>query len=142
MPGVTVSAAAELLRHSGGRPDVVRAHARVASRDAAVLLEGAIDWCALTVRAYADGAPLPGAPAWSSAVSPMGPGESWTCSHVLRGVTLLPGDTVDFDASFETRWILGSDLPEGRYRLTVVLHLDKPRISTPELTAGSVVLRR
>ena len=70
------------------------------------------------------------------------------CSHVARGVTLMPGDVEDFDAFFHTSNILGLTLPDGRYHFTVVLHVakllyaDRPSQSTPELSAGSLELRR
>ncbi|MDQ3949628.1 MAG: hypothetical protein M3282_04715, partial [Gemmatimonadota bacterium] len=65
-----------------------------------------------------------------------------------RGVTLMPGDVVDFEGWFPTSDILGPTLPDGRYHFTVVLHVhkllyaDRPSQSTPELSAGSLVLQR
>ncbi len=131
----------------GRESDVVRARARVVSRRSdAVTFETVYHWCALTVSAYADdrrSAP----PVWTS-------GQPWpgqppsACSHVARGVTLMPGDVEDFEAWFPTSDILGPMLPDGRYHFTVVLHVDKllyaerPSQSTPELAAGSLVLRR
>ncbi len=135
--GVRVTAGVQLLQFQSGRPDVVRARACVVSRNAAMQLEAALDWCALTVRIYERGATT------GRVVLPAAPGDTLiACSHVLRGVTLLPGDTANFDASFQASHILGVALPEGSYRFTVVLNLHKPPLSTPELAAGTLMLRR
>jgi hypothetical protein len=54
----------------------------------------------------------------------------------------------DFEGWFPTSEILGPTLPSGRYHFTVILHVykllyaDRPSQSTPELAAGSLLLRR
>jgi hypothetical protein len=136
-PGVGVTAVVHLLQFRSGKPDRVRARARVVSRSGVMLLEAVHHWCALTVRVYGPGAEA------GRVVLPVSPPDTLAaCSHVLRGVTLLPGDTADFDSYFQTSDILGAALPGGRYRFTVVLELNKPKLSTPELAVGSLVLRR
>jgi hypothetical protein len=138
MPDVNVSATVELARSA---VDVLRARVRVVSRRRdAVQFETANDWCALTVRAYADDRPS-GPAVWSS--DQPRPGEPPSaCIHVIRAVTLMPGDVEVFEASFPTSHILGANLHEGRYHFTVALKVYRPPITTPELRAGSVVLRR
>jgi hypothetical protein len=138
MPDVRVSAAVEL---AGDAVDVLHARARVVSRRRdAVRFETENDWCALTVRAYADARPS-GPAVWSSDQPRPGQPPS-ACIHVIRGVTLMPGDVEDFEASFPASHILGTTLPAGRYHFTVVLNVYRPSLATPELAAGSVVLHR
>jgi hypothetical protein len=54
----------------------------------------------------------------------------------------MPGSGEDFEATFPASHILGPTLADGRYRFTVVLNVHKPLLTTPELSAGSLLLRR
>jgi hypothetical protein len=137
MPGVAVSAAVHV--QPGANAVIARAQ-MVSRRRDAVQLETAKDWCALTVKAYSDST-RSSPPVWSS--DEVGPGEAPSaCIHVIRGITLMPGDVETFEAGFPSSRILGPRLSEGKYYFTVVLNVDKPPLTTPELVAGSAILRR
>jgi hypothetical protein len=152
VPGVRVTAAVQLLQFRSGAPDLVRARARVVSRDGTFTFSGGtIGWCAataLTVRAYAE-TRRSRAAAWISDLLPLdlpdyrrNPRDT-VVACMPSDKTLLAGDTADLHATVNVRQILGDTLPAGRYRFTVVVHPNnKPGLSTPELAAGSLVLRR
>ena len=160
-PGVKVTAAVQLLRFRSGAPDLVRARTRVASRGGALAFAGGTGFCArtvLTIRAYAEGArPHRAAAVWTSDLlfpdrrrrdrrdrrSDLRDTVVVCVPYLMDDSLLLPGDTAEFHATVPIRQILGDSLPAGRYRFTVVLHPDNvPGRSTPELAAGSLVLRR
>jgi hypothetical protein len=146
-PGVSIAAAVEFARHDR---DVIWSLAHVANhgRDTVRLEVGG---CPLVTRAYR-GEPSGGLPVWSSAAIGVPAGDSASrrsarrstrqttraCPRVRRHIKIAPGATWTLQDGFRVSRMAGAGF--GRYAFTVAVRFLEPNVTTPEYSAGELVL--